>query len=92
MPSVTVTTTPQQFHVLAGITDVSRVVWTGRMQNAGPVEAILFDESNTAPSISDPAFKRVPGEEWEMTITAGTLPATWFWTKRGTATLVFRNA
>ena len=60
MPSVTVTTTPQQFHALAGITDASRVVWTGRMQNAGRVAA-------------------------------GTLPATWFWTKRGTATLVFRN-
>ena len=52
------------------------------MQNVGPVEPILFDESDTAPSISDAAFKRVPGEEWEMLITAGTLPAT----------LVFRNA
>ena len=90
MASFRVTTTPQTYQSLSGDLDRDGIIFKGRLQNRGPLEAVFYIRAASQPNLDDAAFKKLPGEEWEMLIAGGDSDL-YFWTIRDSATVVIES-
>ena len=88
---ITVTDTPQNFRVLAGLTDFDGVIFRGQCANTSGTVTVYRRRSLAAPSAMDPAFRHSPGDQWTMEVFGDDWGATWLWTGGGEAKVIMET-
>ena len=88
---ITVTETPQNFRVLAVLTDYEGVIFRGECSNTSGTVTVYRRRSIVAPNATDSAFRHPPGDQWAMEVFGDAWGGTWLWTGGGEAEVIMET-